>query len=162
MRNSIAEKFESQINKCDICFCPYDRVEKQPVIICAMHHTVCKECMSGLEASKKCPFCREIIRFDKVVVNNYIYELLPQTNPQANSRQPVSNNAFAPIHRSPPQSQPQPQQYQPYQPNQFNYQPQNPQFQPPQPYQPYQPYQPPVDPPLPPVSINNQPLQPVY
>lgn len=69
---SINERF-TNINKCDICFNNYNRSDKQPVIICTMHHTICKECMTSLESKPNCPFCREHIKFDKVVVNNYIF-----------------------------------------------------------------------------------------
>jgi hypothetical protein len=71
-RNSLADKLKN-IAKCDICFEEYNRREKQPVIICTMHHTVCKECVKDLEGTRKCPFCRESINFSKVVVNNYIF-----------------------------------------------------------------------------------------
>lgn len=56
-RSSLATKY-ANINKCDICYAEYNRQEKQPVIICTMHHTVCRECVRSLEANRKCPFCR--------------------------------------------------------------------------------------------------------
>ena len=46
-RASLAEKL-GNISKCDICYEQYNRREKQPVIICSMHHTVCRQCMHDL------------------------------------------------------------------------------------------------------------------
>jgi hypothetical protein len=112
-RNSLVEKFQTTINKCDICYSQYDRFGKQPVIICSMHHTVCKECAHGLEATRKCPYCREDINFAKVVVNNYIFELLPTLPPPPNTRLEV-----------PPQPSQSPPSYG------INYQPQQPVYPP--------------------------------
>lgn len=47
-RNSLAEKFKTAINKCEICYSEYNRYDKKPVIICTGHHTICRECMTGL------------------------------------------------------------------------------------------------------------------
>jgi hypothetical protein len=81
MQTSIGEKFQKNINKCDICFGNYDRTSHAPVIICSMHHTICKACMDALRVKPQCPFCRETVRMDKIVVNNYIFELLPGEGP---------------------------------------------------------------------------------
>lgn len=83
---SIEAKFQANVNKCDICFCAYNCKERKPVIICSMHHTVCSQCANALRMKAECPFCRERIRFDKVVVNNYIYELLPDKAVTPNHR----------------------------------------------------------------------------
>lgn len=88
--------------------------------------------MTGLEASRKCPYCRENINFGKIVVNNYIFELLP--NDPAPAAQP---NARMEIR------QPQPMPFQPP-PSPINYAAQQP------------------NPPPAPVNINYQPAQPVY
>lgn len=94
MTASIEYKFTNTINKCDICFGSYDRSEHQPVIICTMHHTICKGCMKAMINKPVCPFCRESVRFDKVVINNYIFELLPPDEVKANQRMEANSAQY--------------------------------------------------------------------
>ena len=77
MRGSLNDKFQKSISKCDICFEDFNRGTRTPLIICTMHHSLCRHCLDSLRVKPECPFCRERIRFDKVVINNYIFELLP-------------------------------------------------------------------------------------
>ena len=96
MRSSVGERFEQNINKCDVCFQPYNRTDRSPLILCSMHHTLCKTCVEGLRYKPNCPFCREKINFDKTVINNYIYELLPKEQDEAvpNVRRPAESQPY--------------------------------------------------------------------
>jgi hypothetical protein len=98
--------------------------------------------MHDLEARRQCPFCRESINFGKIVVNNYIFELLPSDNNPQPYQPPPPPNTRVPL----PYSQ---QQQQPLTYSQQQQQPALYQSQPPQAYNA-------------PVSVNYQPQQPVY
>ena len=87
--NPLNEKFERTINKCDICLHKFNRENNKPLIICNMHHTICQECLELLKSKPNCPFCRQLLQFDKIVINNYIYELLPREEVVPNVRREI-------------------------------------------------------------------------
>jgi hypothetical protein len=74
----VGELFSMHINRCDVCMDSFNKSTRRPMLICSMHHTLCEDCLHSIvNATCKCPFCREFINPQKIVVNNYIADLLP-------------------------------------------------------------------------------------
>jgi hypothetical protein len=86
MQSSVGRRFLKSNSECGICMLPYDRREALPVLVCPMHHTICKPCLDELDPRPLCPFCRDPIQLTQVVVNHYIYDLLPAQDTPPNIR----------------------------------------------------------------------------
>jgi hypothetical protein len=72
--------------ECPICFQPYDRSSRLPLLLCTNRHTICKHCTEQLTLKFDCPFCREHITSGRLALNKDIYRLLTDAS-RPNHRQ---------------------------------------------------------------------------
>lgn len=72
---------------CNICYNQYDFEENKPLLICSQDHSICRECLRAIRRNLKCPFCREIIRINRIRLNKVALELVAsKLNQQNNGR----------------------------------------------------------------------------
>jgi hypothetical protein len=64
---------------CHICACPYDAVEKIPMIICPEQHTYCAICVNELlmhrPNTQRCPSCRAFLCKNSAYVNKTLLRI---------------------------------------------------------------------------------------
>jgi hypothetical protein len=71
----MSASLDAYTSNCSFCDAPYDRAAHRPILLCKLHHTVCKDCFDKL--NKICPFCREYVDPMRATINHHIYQQLP-------------------------------------------------------------------------------------